>query len=164
VDDTLDRSATLLDVRVTAAMLNNREWASLFWLAVLAGFLAYKRVLGPILRPSFHAFVRPPIVGLMIALSCYTVGLVYVGYRSGIWTTDVLKDTVLWFLVAGLPFVFGISGSAKRGYLARAAVRSIQVTALLEFYLNLFVFNNMGRDSLGTTSSAVADSSLGPTS
>jgi hypothetical protein len=122
-------------------MLNNREWASLFWLAVLAGFLAYKRVLGPILRPFFHAFVRPPIVGPIIALSCYTVGLVYVGYRSGIWTTDVLKDTVLWFLVAGLPFVFGISGSAKRGYLARAAVGSIQVTALLEFYLNLFVFN-----------------------
>src|SRR5436309_2635554 len=83
----------------------------------------------------------PPIVGLIIALSCYTVGLVYVGFRSGIWTTDVLKDTVLWFLVAGLPLVFGISGSAKRGYFAHAAIRSIQVTALLEFYLNLFVFN-----------------------
>jgi hypothetical protein len=121
-------------------MLNNREWASLFWLAVLAGFLAYKRVLGPILRPFFHALVRPPIVGLIIALSCYTVGLVYVGYRSGIWTTDVLKDTVLWFLVAGLPLVFGISGSAKRGYFAHSAIRSIQVTALLWRFGGVRVF------------------------
>jgi hypothetical protein len=122
-------------------MLNNRDWASIIWLVVLAAYvLRHDRVRASI-AAAFRALVHPKIVLALIAIAVYTVGLVIIGHRLDIWTTRLLKDTVVWFIATGFVLFMSIAKSAQGGFFRKAALDAVKVTVFIEFFLNLFVLS-----------------------
>lgn len=74
-------------------LLNNRDLAALFWLAVLVVFAIVKRIN---VRPVLQA-MKGSILLVFVGLGMWTWLEVNLGARLGWWTGDLLKDTVVWY-------------------------------------------------------------------
>lgn len=122
-------------------MLNNREWAGVIWLVILAIFLAKKGQLGAILRGFVRALPEPLILLAIAALLIYSIALGLVGRWAEVWNTALAKDTIVWFLIGALPLLFTVTQSTQRHYFRRVLLHTLRLTAFLEFLLNLFVLN-----------------------
>lgn len=92
------------------AELNNRDWAILTIVAVvlIAGlaFGSSRLALGNFLRNGF----KLKLVALMVAGWAYAVAGVYLLNLIGLWSTPVLKDTLIWILLTSPAIAFkGVS-------------------------------------------------------
>jgi hypothetical protein len=102
--------------------LNNREWALVFWVLILAVFLvAYQPT-----RLQFPQVLRQllwsPIGVCLLAMTVYMSLLLLVAYRVEVWGLSLLKDTLLWYFgVAALMF-FSVHEATKVGRTFRRLV------------------------------------------
>jgi hypothetical protein len=120
--------------------MNNRENATLIWLGiVLAAVLANREMRGS-LWEVVKAVVHPKIVGPLLLFAGWTVGLVALAVEVGLWKSDVLSDTITWFLTAGLAFFFSIKKVTEAGFVRTTARRAVAVTVFVETFANLEVF------------------------
>ncbi|MGD0409751.1 MAG: hypothetical protein ABSB34_12280 [Candidatus Limnocylindrales bacterium] len=119
-------------------MLNNREWATLFWIAVVLLVLLLRSGGRTALGQLANAFfVRPLllITGLFIAWIALVVAL---GRAAGVWDLDLTKDTVIWAFTVGLPLLFKSAEDATTaGYYRRQVKQTVELSAFVAFYLNL---------------------------
>src|SRR5258705_12172756 len=115
--------------------LSNRDIAFLLWLGVAAIVLLAWRpgrdaVLGilSVLRGEFL------IVALLYA--AYFALVVSGGHALGIWNTSLLKETLAWFVFAGLPLVAKFPETYKGpGFYGRAARRLFGIAVAIEFLI-----------------------------
>lgn len=121
--------------------MNEREIASLVWLGAFLLWGATK----PDVRATYwqvvRAFVQPQVVGSVIFLAGWTVGLVALGHRVGLWEMDVLSDTVVWFVTVGVAFYFSLGKVAQDGWLRSTVRRAVGVAVFVEVFVNLRVFS-----------------------
>jgi len=120
--------------------LNNREIAVLAWLAGVF-LLSLTRAS---LRRSFagvlHAALAPKIALTMAAFALYVAGMAWLGSRIGIWNLTLLKDTIIWFVVAGLTLFGGFVGVTGDRFFRRRLLATIAVPTVIEFYLGIVSF------------------------
>lgn len=119
--------------------LNNREWATLVWLAIVIVLLLWsKRTRRPVL-----VLVRTATTSLLAVLAAglwiWTAGVVWLGERVHLWTGDLLKDTVIWALGPALALIYGL-GPSDSNFFRRAVLGTVRISVLVEFYVNLHVF------------------------
>lgn len=119
--------------------LNNRELATLFWFSVLFAFA----VAMPSVRPSIGSlakqFLSPKMLVPFLALVAYSCAAVAAGHAVGIWNSALLTDTVIWFLAVASVLFFNVNKAmSEKGYYRRTAIRTIEVTALIQFVANLY--------------------------
>ncbi len=123
-------------------MLNNRQVATLVWLAV-AGAWA---LAVPGVRKSFVGvarFLAAPKLSIPLALLLLNgIGLLWLGHSLRVWHTGLLPDTVTWYVGTALVLFFNApDAGSKEGFFRRALLRTLGLTAVLELYMNLFVLN-----------------------
>jgi hypothetical protein len=122
--------------------LNNREWATLVWLGVGAVFLLWRTdtrtLVGSAVRTAAHLALLIPAT-LMWA---WTALVVFVAYRLRLWAPDLIKDTVIWSIGPAVGLFFSVTNISKDPqFFRRAALSTIKYSVLIEFYVNLRVFN-----------------------
>jgi hypothetical protein len=120
--------------------LSNRDLATGYWLVIFGAWvLAKPDVAGGLWRAITTAriFFAP-----LLLYVGWVIALVMAGRAAGVWELSLLKDTIAYFVVAwvGMFFSFGEASSEVRWF-GRTLVRTIWLTAILEFYLNLAVFD-----------------------
>jgi hypothetical protein len=122
--------------------LSDRELASLAWLAI-AGVVSLiwaplRRALGGVAS----AVIRPVLLIPLALFAAYMVGIVALAALTPAWNPDLLKDTLIWFMTAGVVLFFDAANAAsEEGWFQRKAIAAVKVTALLEFYLNFHTFS-----------------------
>jgi len=87
------------------------------------------------------AFFQPKVVGPVIALAGWTVGLAALADTVGLWRQDVLSDTVVWFLTVGMAFYFSLDKVTEDGWIGRTVRRAVGVAVFVEVFVNLRVFS-----------------------
>jgi hypothetical protein len=82
--------------------LNNREWATVIWLAIgLIWMLTradVRAMLGSLVRNLFQR----KLFACLLMLAAYVVGLVLLGREIGLWTSDLIAATVVWFVASAM--------------------------------------------------------------
>ncbi|PZC50294.1 MAG: hypothetical protein DK306_000022 [Chloroflexi bacterium] len=69
-------------------------------------------------------------------------GLCAIGRLVGIWAFELTTDTEVWMSSVGFILLFSIDGAATDSLLfPKVILRSLEVTAILGFVLNMFVFS-----------------------
>ena len=122
-------------------MLNNRELAS----AILLGSGLIAVCFSGSLRSNLIFLVRAVFGWKLSTLWVTYIGLVvattYGLHRIGLGYPGAAKDAVVWSLIAGLPilFKFDVAGENPRS-LRDSLSGVVRVTALVEFFVNLYVF------------------------
>jgi hypothetical protein len=121
--------------------LNNREIAAAFWFAALAVFvLARRDTRGPAMR-TVGALLQRMIVLSLAAMAAWVVLMAVLGSRWGLWTSDLVKDTALWFLTFAVVRLFRMTNVGKDRHPFRDMILDpLAATALVEFITNLYVF------------------------
>ena len=124
-----------------SVLLNSREAATLVWLLVGLAFVAYKGAALTALIDVVRAFLHPKIVIPFVAMALYVAALCFGARLLDVWNPDLAKDAVIWFVVSGFVLFVGLVDASKQhGYFRSAVRRTVAVTVLLEFFLNLFAF------------------------
>jgi hypothetical protein len=119
--------------------LNNREWATLVWLAVVVVLMLWsKRTRHPVLV-LVRTATTSLLAGLAVGLWIWAAGIVWLGERVHLWTGDLLKDTVIWAIGPALALIYGLAPS-NPNFFRRAVLGTVQISVFVEFYLNLHVF------------------------
>jgi hypothetical protein len=123
--------------------LNNREWASLFWLLAFAVWALSRRDVRSSLRQAAGMVPQPKIFGPVLLMVLYTCGLTFVGWRLGLWNPNLIKSTVLWFFISGLVLLSNaiLKAGKERGFFLRAARQTLEATVFVEFLTSLFVLS-----------------------
>lgn len=121
--------------------MNNREKAALIWLAVALTAGLTKPDIRSALLGVVKAFGRPIIIGPLLVLAGWTVGLASIAHTFGLWRVDVRNDTIAWFLTVGFGLFFSLEQVREAGYFRRWARRALALTAFVEGFANLEAFS-----------------------
>jgi hypothetical protein len=121
--------------------LNNREIAVMAWM--LAIFL-FVMVRWPDVRRSLVGVLAvalgPKLAIPLLLFALYFIGVVFVASRVGMWGVPLLKDTLVWFCIAGLA-LFGKSlQTGKPRFTRRTLLATIALPEIVAFTLGLVSF------------------------
>ena len=122
-------------------MLNNREWALLFWGVVFLLWILSRSSTRSSAANVIRAAIKLKIVFPFTAMVAW-VGLeVWLVTKVVGWNADLTKGAVVWFITAGVLLFGGFTkASSDPHFFRRKAVETLAWPALIEFYLNLHHF------------------------
>jgi len=123
--------------------LNSREDAILVWSVIFIGWVLFVRPSG--VGGSLLGVVRLALFSRLTAVfglaAVYSACLVYLAQVLGIWHTSASKETTYWFFGTGLLLVgLAIEWSQDPAVFRRLLRRGLELTIVIEFLINLYVF------------------------
>ncbi len=138
--------------------LTTREIASLFWTSLAALLCIYvlsqkKGILSSLIR----AALRWKLLGVLTLGLAYTAGVVFVLDIFNIWSPDLLKETLLWFLASGIALTFSVfRTSDDQAYWRHVFLDQFRSVVLLEFIISTYTFPLIIEFVLFPAASAIA--------
>jgi len=122
--------------------LNNREWATLVWLSIAVALALLRREIRSSLRDLTRTALHIKILLPALIMVAYVGVLVRIGLRVGLWNMNLIKGTIIWFIVSGLVLLMSSAKAGKeRRFFRRTALRTLEATVFVEFFTNLFVLS-----------------------
>lgn len=123
-------------------MLNDRQIAALLWVGIiLAAVLVWptgRRSLAGVAR----AFSSYTIWLIFALLGVWSLGLVVMGERVGIWTDELTADAWFWFFTTAVILLFNFSKASKKpDFFKRTAKEAFGLTLVLGFLSDLYVLS-----------------------
>lgn len=120
--------------------LSSRELAMASWSTVaVGGVLAHPATWAPIGR-LLATLLKPFILAVLGLFGAYILGVLWVLDALGLWTSDLVKVTALWFVVA-VPFVFSMfMKDASEGAHRRLAAHHLRALIVLEYFVASYTF------------------------
>ncbi len=132
----LSRNAAILSGPMD---LSNRDIAFLVWLGVVALASLRWRPILDLARVLLGVvwFLRYAIA----AFAVYIVVLVLIADRQGLWDSTMLKETLAWFVLPGIPLLFHFTRAWEgRRFYVRTLAGALGLSAIVEFYMGLGSF------------------------
>lgn len=124
------------------AMLNNRQIASLLWIGVLLVAVLASPTGRKSLVDIARAFLGRRIWPILVLLALWSLGLVLIGRRIGIWTDALAADTWFWFFTTALVLLFNFSKvSNEPDFFKRTARETFGLTLIFGFLSELYVLS-----------------------
>jgi hypothetical protein len=123
-------------------ILDNREWALVFWVLVLAIFVVAYRPTRSLLPSLLKQLFWSSLGVALLAMTIYMSLLLLVAMRVHAWDLSLLKDTLLWYFGVATVMFFSAHEATKGSRSFRSLVlKNLQFAIVLEFIVNLYVFN-----------------------
>ncbi len=123
-------------------MLNDRQFALLLW----AGLVLVALLVWPTGRRSLadvaRLFLSRKIWPVFALLALWSLGLVLIGERIGIWTDALTADTWFWFFTTAVVVLFNFSKASKEpDFFKRTAKETFGFTLIFGFLSDLYVLS-----------------------
>ncbi len=124
-------------------IFTNRELAIIIWLAIFFALLLYKKAIrGNTILSVIKSILNKKILAYLVSFLFYFSLFIYLFYYFGWWDTNNLKDTVIWYIFAGIPIGFIVATSKlENGYWTSLILNNLKLTVLVEFVVNFFTFS-----------------------
>ena len=123
-------------------IFTNRELAIIIWLAIFIAFLLCKKAIrGNTILSVIKSILNRKILAYLVSFLFYFSLFIYFFYYFGWWDASNLKDTIIWYIFAGIPIGFVVATSKlKNGYWRSLILNNLKLTVLVEFIVNFFTF------------------------
>jgi hypothetical protein len=120
--------------------VNGREMAVLVWSGIaLLWVLSRPTMRSPVWNLVKSVF-QPLIIGTLLGLAAWVAGCAWVAEQFGVWETQLINETVWWFLATGLVLWFSLPRVTEEDRFFRKAVQRVVALGLLgEVFINLVV-------------------------
>lgn len=96
--------------------MSNREWATLFWLAVLLAFVVWKPDIRQSARAVVAAFITPKILVPFALFVAWMIGVISVGAQLGIWQPSMVKDALFWTVPGFVLFMGSVKAAEEPSF------------------------------------------------
>lgn len=121
-------------------MLNDREWAFIFWAVVIAGWVFSRRDLHPSIVQVLRAGAKLKILFPLACLMGWVALEVLMATQVKLWVPSLVTTTVIWFVTSGLALFFDFNDASKKThFFRRKAVHVLVPGALLVSLVDAFV-------------------------
>lgn len=125
--------------------LNNRELATLFWMAVLIGHIFFKdrdgRAANALIQ-LLRAFFSPKIIMVMAWASFWVVLCIWALHYAGAWEFANLKTTLIWVAAFAFVTMLDVGRISEDDTFFRKVVRdTISVAAVVTFIAEAYSFS-----------------------
>lgn len=98
----------------------------------------FKWKLGSNFVSILRIVLSPKILLPFLSLALYASGIVYGAFSLGIWDLEILKDTLILFMLLGFPLMYRAATSRNGILLIREeTARTLRISTFVAFYLNL---------------------------
>ena len=94
-------------------VLNNRELASLIWLAVAAAWVLSRRDLRSGIAGILKSLANPLLLLPLLGLQGWIALEIWAGGKLGLWNTDLVSNTVVWTVGTALVLYFNVNKAAE---------------------------------------------------
>lgn len=122
-------------------MPNNREFATLILFGLLLLWVLSRRDLRASFGSALKAAFAPRLAVIWVVYAAALLLTVWALRYLGLRYEGANKDAVVWALVVGLPVLVKFDSAAKQpGSFGSLLRRAVGLTAIVEFYVNLYVF------------------------
>jgi len=121
--------------------LDNRELAILVWLIIFLFWTLTKKNIRESISEIMKVFFQKVIFISTCLMLFYIGSIVYIFYRFGLWDFTLLSETIMW--VIGEAFVMYLNSNKVKNneYFKIVMIDSLKLTVVIEFIVNLYVFN-----------------------
>lgn len=131
-------------VATLIGQMNNREYASIILMGLIAIYLLTKGKLLSVIK-SFADVVKcalsPKILIPALILVTYSALLIYGAFEFGFWNTGILLDTILEVVFVGFPsMLIASKATSVTSIKNELIVPEVRFGALASFYINLVCF------------------------
>lgn len=125
-------------------ILNNRECAVLFWLAVLSLYIFTSSKEDGFRRAFINLcstlFVKKVIIVLFYML-CYVGVVVYWLSELGLWNSEQLKNTIFWCASVGFMSLFKLESIKKdKHFFKHSVTDNLKLLAVFQFVVGVYTF------------------------
>jgi hypothetical protein len=118
---------------------NNRQWATLFWIAVIAVLALSRRDVRSALRGFVRSAAEPKILVPLVLMGAWVCLEVWGGAWAALWNSKLFTDTVFWFVSSGLVLFVNFEEASKRSdFFQKKAIAAIAPAVLMESFLDEF--------------------------
>ncbi len=122
--------------------LNNRDIALIIWIIVILFWLLFQKNILATLFSALKIFASKKILIPFILMLSYIALMILAFSKIGFWNTPMTKDTVYWIIGAALVMFVNFDKAIKdEHYFKSALLDNLKLVVLLEFIINLYVFN-----------------------
>ena len=123
-------------------MISTRELAALIWLTILVLVAARQPNIRAAMLGVLQAFLQIRIVRILVLFGGYIAIWIRLAEAGGFWERMLLKDTIVWVVLAGLPLLFQFAQVGRDSQFFTRSVRAIfAASVFLEFALNVTSFS-----------------------
>jgi hypothetical protein len=124
-----------------SGILNNREIAAGVWLLGLLIFSLRSKAVRQSLFGILRQIASPKLLIPQVLLAAYIGGCVYLLWRKNLWNVSLLRDTLYWFVTAGVLTVFKYV-TAKKGKVPvkEMLIDNLKLVVVLEYLMNTYTF------------------------
>ena len=94
-------------------LLNNRELASLIWLAVAAAWILSRRNLRSATSDILKHLASPLLLVPLLVMLGWVALEIWVGGKLALWNTGLVSNTIVWTMGTALVLYFNIDKAAE---------------------------------------------------
>ena len=122
--------------------LTNREWSVVLWLAFIFSYALWKAKPWRPLKALLKQLVNKHILILFGSMAAYIACCTWLLSRSGAWSYENLKSTLLWAFGFGLVTLFQIKDADQdSGHFRKIAKEAIGVNVFVAFLASTYTFS-----------------------
>ena len=122
-------------------LLNNRELATLIWLAVAVAWVLSLRAIRPGITGILKILVDPLFLLPLLGMLGWIVLEILAGWKLALWNTGFVSNTVVWTVSTALVLYFNVDKAVEDPlFFRKTAKGTLGVSIFVEFFINLFVF------------------------
>lgn len=122
--------------------INNREIAIGTWIALVFVFLAIHPKTNSALNELLPAIFNRKILSLFASLAVYTFCMIMILKSIGLWKTDQIVASIVWYFVSGLALLSGVFGIKENDrYFRKLFWECFSLIGVVEFITVAYSFN-----------------------
>ena len=122
-------------------LLNNRELATLIWLAVAAAWVLSHRNLRSGIAGLLGSLVNPVLLLPLVGMLGWIAVEIWAGWKLALWNTGLVSNTVVWTVGTALVLFFNVTKAVEDPrFFHKTAKGTLKASVFVEFFINLFVF------------------------
>ena len=119
-------------------MPNGQEFAQITWIAATLIFCSAKTNLRSALIKSARSLVQPYVGAALLVVVAWIAGEVWLGSRSGLWSTSAVTDTCFWFATSAFVlFVYANDVAESPQFFLRSVRTLFALSAFAALLVNL---------------------------
>ena len=120
-------------------LLSTREQASLILLSIFVMSSLFQSNVRASILQLIRTVLSRAILLTLFALSMFILFEVWIGSQLGWWNTELVKETVIWFVVSGVVLSSKgvLEASKEPQFFRNTAIATITPTVFVTFFLNL---------------------------
>lgn len=121
--------------------LNNRELSIVIWFVLFLIWIFTQKKVRKASISLIKAFLAKKLLYGYIAMFLYITAILTLFYSMGVWGFDWIKNTLLWIICVAFVMLMNFSKSTDKHYLKNSLKDNLKILIVLEFVINLYVFN-----------------------